>query len=1325
MIPTMKKILLLSVFCSLMHLAWGAVVEGKTYRLVSVGAKDKSLFIENSSLQNNANILLWTDMNVPSQQWEAVRNSDGSFAFKNVYSGKFLTRRGVLGKTSQLYQTTLSNFSSSKWKVEAVAGQAGQYQLVQQDGGQSYCITTGSTNDGAALSVDVIQKNQTGGADPSQIWQLVEVEPINKITRALRDEVMNGWTKQFVKPRGANVSFGIGGGWGDAEMLETMLDAYETSGQEAYLDLFKKGFNYFKSKVKDNWLRRYWFGYRWHGHDFNDDVMWMIIASARAGLLTGSTTYTQLAKDNFDAIYQRAYNPWGMLRWAERTGDRNGTNSCINGPAEVAACYIAMATGDETYYVKARDLYAKQRRYLFNASTGQVYDSFIWDATTNLPSKYNRWASTYNQGTMLGAAVMLYNHYGDEQYKQDAERIMEYTVKHLCNQDGVINVCQEVDGDRSGFKGILMRYVRKFIIDLNKPEYVEWMQQNAMQAYSNMNSRGVIHSAWLTKSSEDFMFGDKKFDNQPFGCSTAVSVAFNAPLNGSRIVKDAFQPVRADEFNAIQGVYLKDSNSGKSPFEISNIRNDYYVGYNWIDFGSQPATSVSFYVSELGNATYQCAIEVHLDSIDGPCIGTAAIPNTPGWKTVTAPVAPTDGMHQVYLKFVNKENVAAVDNFRLAEMQFGTDREALPGDITDNGGQLKTDQQVYDLGSLTDNRLTTSATVPAFKGQAMFHYRSVAPALLKGYAIGSGTGDASFDAKSWTLQGSNDGQIWTTLDTQEAQAFAMRCQNKHFSVNTNKTFTDYRLLVTATNGGKALHIGEWQLLGTCLLSDDITADGGSMMLPEGSSLIDKNASTMASFDANQDAVIEYKAAGSYVLTSYSLTNGDSKATANPAGWVLYGSNDGRNWTELDRKRHETFPVEQSTQFYTVASQEPYKSFRLVITGNPGATHTALHEWQLIGKLMSSAPLYNDITKNGGKLTASNGANHADLQVLTDNNARTYAELPFKDEAWVQYQTPEPAKVTAYSICMGYDADKDPRTWQLQASNDGTNWRVLHQGSASNVKEKGTLRTFKMTNDDSYVYYRLLVKKAARASATSVVLGELQLHGLCVSNQDLTSQEGTTSCYVPGVNGGEAVDKLFDKAASSKYCFSFYGESWVDYQAAEGMKANLYSLTSGNDNPDRDPQSWKVLGSHDGSHWVVLDERTHELFYDRHTTQFYSFDNSEPYAYYRLQLDENKGSELCQISEFQLFYSDVVATGVNAIEMPHLAVKVYPNPVIDYLHVDLPTDGRIEVFDSQGLLMSQQRAQKGNNQVDFAGVAPGLYLVKVVCGAQTETFKVVK
>ncbi|MFR5270681.1 MAG: T9SS type A sorting domain-containing protein [Hoylesella buccalis] len=270
-----------------------------------------------------------------------------------------------------------------------------------------------------------------------------------------------------------------------------------------------------------------------------------------------------------------------------------------------------------------------------------------------------------------------------------------------------------------------------------------------------------------------------------------------------------------------------------------------------------------------------------------------------------------------------------------------------------------------------------------------------------------------------------------------------------------------------------------------------------------------------------------------------------------------------------------------------------------------------------------------------------------------------------------------------------------------------------------------MRTFKITNNDLYVYYRLLVKKTASASATSVMLGELQLHGLCVSNQDLTSREGTTSCYVPGVNGGETVDKLFDKAAASKYCFSFYGESWVDYQAAEGMKANLYSLTSANDNADRDPQSWKVLGSHDGSHWVVLDERNDELFYDRHITQFYSFDNSEPYAYYRLQLDENKGSELCQISEFQLFYSDAIATGVNSIQEPYLALNVYPNPVIDYLHVDLPAEGRIQVFDSQGLLMAQLRAQKGNNQVDFASVAPGLYLVKVVCGAQKKTFKVVK
>ena len=111
-------------------------------------------------------------------------------------------------------------------------------------------------------------------------------------------------------------------------------------------------------------------GYNWWGYNYNDDVMWLIIDAIRAYLLTGKQMYLNDAKRNFDPIWNRAYLGYvGLLRWAEQDGDRNGANSCVNGPAEVAACYIALATGDESYYEKARELYSNQRQYLF----GRVY----------------------------------------------------------------------------------------------------------------------------------------------------------------------------------------------------------------------------------------------------------------------------------------------------------------------------------------------------------------------------------------------------------------------------------------------------------------------------------------------------------------------------------------------------------------------------------------------------------------------------------------------------------------------------------------------------------------------------------------------------------------------------------------------------------------------------------------------------------------------------------------------------------------------------------------------------------------------------------------
>jgi hypothetical protein len=87
------------------------------------------------------------------------------------------------------------------------------------------------------------------------------------------------------------------------------------------------------------------------------------------------------------------------------------------------------------------------------------------------------------------------------------------------------------------------------------------------------------------------------------------------------------------------------------------------------------------------------------------------------------------------------------------------------------------------------------------------------------YAVTSASDMPARDARNWTFQGcAGSCQIysdtgWDTLDTRSGVTFASRYQTQSFTlVSTGKTYTHYRLRVTANNGDFArLQIGEIQL----------------------------------------------------------------------------------------------------------------------------------------------------------------------------------------------------------------------------------------------------------------------------------------------------------------------------------------------------------------------------------------------------------------------------------------------------------------------------------------------------------------------------------
>ena len=65
-----KKSFVLSLLLSLGIMQMVAEVEvGKAYRIVPESSAQKSLFVSNASLDAGAAVVIWTETDVPAQQW--------------------------------------------------------------------------------------------------------------------------------------------------------------------------------------------------------------------------------------------------------------------------------------------------------------------------------------------------------------------------------------------------------------------------------------------------------------------------------------------------------------------------------------------------------------------------------------------------------------------------------------------------------------------------------------------------------------------------------------------------------------------------------------------------------------------------------------------------------------------------------------------------------------------------------------------------------------------------------------------------------------------------------------------------------------------------------------------------------------------------------------------------------------------------------------------------------------------------------------------------------------------------------------------------------
>jgi hypothetical protein len=170
--------------------------------------------------------------------------------------------------------------------------------------------------------------------------------------------------------------------------------------------------------------------------------------------------------------------------------------------------------------------------------------------------------------------------------------------------------------------------------------------------------------------------------------------------------------------------------------------------------------------------------------------------------------------------------------------------------------------------------------------------------------------------KNWTMQGSNNGTTWTTVDTRTNETSWGNAQVRSYTAATQTTaYRYFRLNITANNGDATYtQVDELYLY-------EAGTGGG----------VGSNSQKLGSYDLKFS------------------TNGSEPVNRGPKDWTVRGSNDGNIWTTVDTQTSQTSWTTGLLRSYTCGapSGTAFRFWKIDITANNGdATYISIGEMYL-------------------------------------------------------------------------------------------------------------------------------------------------------------------------------------------------------------------------------------------------------------------------------------------------------------------------------------------------------------------------------------------
>ena len=519
---------------------------------------------------------------------------------------------------------------------------------------------------------------------------------------------------------------------------------------------------------------------------------------------------------------------------------------------------------------------------------------------------------------------------------------------------------------------------------------------------------------------------------------------------------------------------------------------------------------------------------------------------------------------------------------------------------------------------------------------------SVGLTVVNGLSLQSANDAPDRDPTTYLLEGSYDGTNFTEISSGDVADFPDRFHTNYIFFDNSVPYVHYRLIFpTVDNSTCCMQIAEVELLGA-QAAGDVTQPGDALVATSANSpgsegvtnAIDNAPTKYLNFDISETGFTVTPSVGMTIVNGLSLQSANDAPDRDPTTYLLQGSYDGTNFADISSGDVADFPDRFHTNYIFFDNSTPYLTYRLIFpTVDNSTCCMQIAEVEFLG---SQAP--GDVTQPGDDIvaTSANSPGSEGVTNAIDGQPTKYLNFDITDTGFTVTPSVGLTIVNGLSLQSANDApDRDPTTYRLEGSYDGTNFTEISSGDVADFPERFHTNYIYFDNDTAYLTYRLIFPTVDN-STCCMQIAEVELLGVQLPG-DVTQPGDAITATSANSPGSEGVTNAIDNAPT-KYLNFDISDTGFTVTPAVGLTEIIgLSLQSANDAPDRDPTTYLLEGSYDGTNFTEISSGSVADFPDRFHTNYIFFDNTTPYLTYRLIFPTVDNSTCCmQIAEVELF-----------------------------------------------------------------------------------------